>query len=131
MLKRMLSFILREGDDIINNTESVVKIFNEYFNQIASDIGFNDHIPDSYADDDVLLYFIAKYNKHPSIIAIKSAVHEYGIFEFRYANIDHILIISSKFWWLWMTRKLQAVTVFHVNSWQLVLSHLLKFFVIL
>ena len=72
------NIILREGDDIINNTESVVKIFNEYFNQIASDIGFNDPIPDSYADDDVLLSFIAKYNSHPSIIAIKSAVHEYG-----------------------------------------------------
>ena len=82
--------ILCEGDDNINNTESVVKIFNEYFNQIASDIGFNDPIPDSYAADDVLLSFIAKYNSHPSIIAIKSAVHEYGIFEFRYANIDHI-----------------------------------------
>ena len=63
--------ILREGDDIINNTESVVKIFNEYLNQIASDIGFNDPIPDSYAADDVLLSFIAKYDKHPSIIAIK------------------------------------------------------------
>ena len=48
---------------------------------------FNDPIPDSYAGDDVLLSFISKYNKHPSIIAIKSAVHEY---EFEYANIDHI-----------------------------------------
>ena len=75
--------ILCEGDDIINNTETVVKIFNEYFNQI-------DPIPDSCADDDVLLSFIAIYNKHPSIITIKSAVRKYGIFEFRYANIDHI-----------------------------------------
>ena len=82
--------ILREGDDIINNTESVVKIFNEYFIQIASDIGFNYPVPDSYAAADVLLSFIAKYNTHPSIKAIKSAVHQYGIFEFRYANIDHI-----------------------------------------
>ena len=79
--------ILREGD--VNNTESVLKIFNEYFNQIASDIGFNDPIPDSYADD-ALLSFIAKCNKHPSIIAIKSYLQEYGIFEFKYAIIDHI-----------------------------------------
>ena len=82
--------ILREGDDIINNTESVVNIFNECVNQIASDIGFNDPSPDSYAAADVLLSFIAKYNKHPSIIAIKSAVHEYEIFEFKYAYIDQI-----------------------------------------
>ena len=72
--------IQREGDDIINNTESVVKIFNEYFNQIASDICFNDPVPDNYADDDVFLSFIAKYKKYPSILAITSAVHEYGIF---------------------------------------------------
>ena len=39
--------ILREGDDIVNSTESVVKIFNEYFNQIASDIGFNYPVPDT------------------------------------------------------------------------------------
>ena len=92
--------ILREGDVIINNRESVVKIFNEYFNQIASDIGFNDPVPDNYAAADVLLSFIAKYTKHPSIIAIKSAVHEYGIFEYQYDFCCHWL----KYPWLFPSK---------------------------
>ena len=103
--------ILCEGDEIINKTESVLKIFNEYFNQIASDIGSNDLFPDSYAAADVLSSFIAKYGKHTSIIAIKSALHEYGTFEITYVKVDHIYQIL----WLCMIRKLQAVMVFNAN----------------
>ena len=69
-------------DDIVNDAKSVAKILNEYFIVIASDIGFNNPIPDDYGKDEVLISLIAKYDNHPSIIAIKSAVLEHGTFEF-------------------------------------------------
>ena len=46
------NIILREKDDIVNDAKSVAKIFNEYFTGIASDIGFNDPIPDDYGKDE-------------------------------------------------------------------------------
>ena len=68
----------------------MVRIFNEHFTGFASDIGFNDPIPDNYGKDDVLISVIAKYDNHPSIIAIQSAVLEYGTFEFEQVDIDQI-----------------------------------------
>ena len=66
--------ILREEDDIINDAESVAKIFNEYFTKIASGISYDDLIPDDYDNDDVLIALIAKYESHPSILSIKSSL---------------------------------------------------------
>ena len=71
-----------EKDNIVNDAKSVAKIFNEYFTGIASNIGFNDPIPDDYGKDEVLIFLIAKYDNHPSIMAIQSAVLEHGTFEF-------------------------------------------------
>ena len=84
------NIILRAKDDIVNDTKSVAKIFNEYFTGIASDIGFNDPIPDDYGKDEVLISLIAKYDNHPSIIAIQSAVLEHGTFEFEQVDINQI-----------------------------------------
>ena len=84
------NIILREKDDIVNDAKSVAKIFNEYFTGIASDIGFNDPIPDDYGKDEVLISLIAKYDNHPSIIAIQSAVLEHGTFEFEQVDINQI-----------------------------------------
>ena len=82
--------VLRENDDIVNDAESVAKIFNEYFTQIASDIGFNYTIPDDYDNDDVLISLIAKYDKHPSITAIKAVAREHGTFEFKHVDINQV-----------------------------------------
>ena len=82
------NIILREKDDIVNDAKSVVKIFNDYFTGIASDIGFNDPIPDDYSKDEVLISLITKYDNHPSIIAIQSAVQEHGTFEFEQVDIN-------------------------------------------
>ena len=40
------NIILHEKGDIVSDAKSVAKIFNEYITGIASDIGFNDPIPD-------------------------------------------------------------------------------------
>ena len=82
--------ILRENDDIVNDAESVAKIFNEYFTQIASDIGFNDPIPDDYDNDNVLISLIAKYDKHPSITAKKAVPRGHRTFEFKHVDINQV-----------------------------------------
>ena len=84
------NIILREKYDIVNDAKSVAKVFNEFFTGIASDIGFNYLIPDDYGKDEVLIYLIAKYDNHPSIIAIQSAVLEHGTFEFEQVDINQI-----------------------------------------
>ena len=45
--------ILSENDSIISESESVAKIFNKYFNEIAEGIGFNDPIPENLDKDDI------------------------------------------------------------------------------
>ena len=49
----------------------VANVFNDYFTAIADGIGFNDPIPSGYENDAVLKTILAKYDDHPSIIAIK------------------------------------------------------------
>ena len=74
----------------------LLKFFNEYFTGIASDIGFKDPIPDDYGKDEVLVSLIAKYDNHPSIISIQSAVLEHGTFEFEQVDINQIYQILVK-----------------------------------
>ena len=83
------NIILHEKDDIVSDAKSVAKIFNEYITGIASDIGFNDHIPDKYGKDEVLISLV-KYNNHPSVISVKSAILEHGKFEFEEVDINQI-----------------------------------------
>ena len=63
--------MLGENDLIITESESVAKIFNKYFNEIAEGIGFNDPIPENFDSDEILLSMIKSYDNHPSIRAIK------------------------------------------------------------
>ena len=57
--------MLRENDSIISESETVAKILNTYFNEIAEGIGFNDHIPENFDKDDILLSMIRRYDDHP------------------------------------------------------------------
>ena len=82
--------ILRLEDDIVNDAKYVAKIFNEYFTRIASDIGYNDTIPDDYDNDDVLIALIAKYDRHPNILSIKSSLPEHRTFEFKHVDMNKI-----------------------------------------
>ena len=68
----------------------MANIFNDYFTQIASDIGFNYPIPDDYDNDDVLISLIEKYDKHPSITTIKSVPLEHGTFDFKHVDVNQI-----------------------------------------
>ena len=66
-----IDIMLCENDSIISESETVAKIFNKYFNEIADGIGFNDPIPENFDKDDILLSMIKKYDDHPSIVTIK------------------------------------------------------------
>ena len=60
----------------------MANIFNDYFTAIADGIGFNDPISAGYENDAVLITMIAKNDVHPSIIAIKKALHTDNSFTF-------------------------------------------------
>ena len=62
--------MLCENDSIISESESVAKIFNKYFNEIAEGIGFYYPIPGNFDNDDIFLSQIKRYDDHPSIMAI-------------------------------------------------------------
>ena len=69
---RNIDIMLSKNNSIISESESVAKIFNKYFNEIAEGIGFNYPIPENFDKDDVTLSMIKRYDDHPSIMAIKS-----------------------------------------------------------
>ena len=54
----------------ISHLKEEVNISYEYFITITYGIWFADLIPSHYANDDVLIAMVAKYDSHPSIIAI-------------------------------------------------------------
>ena len=71
----------------------MAKIFNEYFTQIASDIVYSDPIPDDYDTNDVLISLVRKYDRHPSVLSIKSSLLEHGTFEFKHVYTNQIFQI--------------------------------------
>ena len=85
-----------ENDNIINQPNEVANIFNEYFTAIADGIGFDDPIPSGYEHDDVLRTMIAKYDNHPSIIAIKNALPEDNSFAFSNVTVNEIYNLLMK-----------------------------------
>ena len=85
-----IDIMLSENNSIITESESVAKIFNKYFNEIAEGIGFNDPIPENFDKDDILLYMIKRYDDHPSIMAIKSFCTQGQSFDFIHVTPNDI-----------------------------------------
>ena len=74
--------MLCENDSIISKSESVAKIFNKYFYEIAEGIGFNDLIPENFDKDDIFLSLIKRYDDHPSIMVMKKFCTQGQCFDF-------------------------------------------------
>ena len=85
-----IDIMLSENNSIITESESVTKIFNKYFNEIAEGIGFNDPIPENFDKDDILLSMIKRYDDHPSIMAIKSFCTQGQPFDFIHVTPNDI-----------------------------------------
>lgn len=88
------NIILREGSDIITNQSDVCNVFNDYFANVASGIGFDDQIP-SNIPKNMLMETIRKihYN-HPSVNLIMNNVKNKH-FEFKYTNENCVLKILN------------------------------------
>ena len=71
-------------------------VFKNYFSKIAECLGFNDPIPNDYHDDDVLLSSMKKYDSHPSIKAIKSALKCQHSFCFAETDASDVYRILTK-----------------------------------
>ena len=63
--------ILRENDKIVTDERIICNIFNDYFSNVAKEIGFDDEIPDDFQTADGFAKIIDKHSSHPSIIKIK------------------------------------------------------------
>ena len=88
--------ILCENDNIINHPSEGANVFNNYFTAIADRIGFNDPIPSGYENDAVLKTMIAKYDDHPSIIAIKKALPMGNSFTFTNVTVNETYNLLMK-----------------------------------
>ena len=85
-----IDIMVSENNSIITESESVAKIFNKYFNEIAQGIGFNDPISENFDKDDILLSMIKSYDDHPSIMTIKSFCTQGQSFDFPYVTANDI-----------------------------------------
>ena len=70
------NIILREGDNTVVDNKAMCEIFNDYFANIASSIGFEDQI---VCVDSA----IEKHNSHSSVVKIKASMDELKNFNFR------------------------------------------------
>ena len=84
------NIILKEGDNTIVDNNEVCEIFNDYFANIASSIGFEDAIT-SVEDA------INKHDSHPSVIKIKESLAGSKKFTFEAVSSEKK---SIKNWWI-------------------------------
>ena len=69
------NIILREGDNTVVDNKAVCEIFNDYFANIASSIGFEDQI-------ECIDSAIKKHNSHSIVMKIKASMDELKNFNF-------------------------------------------------
>ena len=79
------NIILQDGDKIVADEISVSELFNEYFSNIASEIGFTENI--TSAED-----AIQHYSCHPSITKIKSNMTMAEDFNFSSVTSDSVML---------------------------------------
>ena len=87
--------MLCDNDEIVNDSISVVNIFNKYFMEIANSLGFNDLIPADFHNDHALKAMIAKYDNYPGIKVTKNHLPSGMTFNFNHVTVNelyHILV---------------------------------------
>ena len=77
------NIILRENGKTVVDSNEVCEMFNSYFANIASSIGFEDGIVDVDAA-------IQKHSRHPSVIRIKEHLSKPNPFTFCHVSQDDI-----------------------------------------
>ena len=81
------SVILKEGPNIVTDSNELADIFNGYFSTIANEIGQPDYID----HDDTVESIIQRHINHPSIVEIKAHNNCENIFKFKPVTPDQVL----------------------------------------
>ena len=78
-----------EKQNIISDDCEIAGIFNEYFGNIIGNLGikYDDREP---INSDPVMNAISLYEKHPSIIKIKSLKETSSPFKFSFSNIEEV-----------------------------------------
>jgi hypothetical protein len=89
--KLKVKIMLIEKEEIISDDQKVAEVFNNYFNNIVPNLNIEPYI--SYSEcingEDPVLSAVRKYEKHPSIIAIKNKFPN-SKFSFQVVNEEKI-----------------------------------------
>ena len=64
----MIKSYYAEGDKIVADERIICNIFNNYFSNVAKEIGFDDEIPDDFQMADGFGKIFDKHSSHLSII---------------------------------------------------------------
>jgi hypothetical protein len=83
------SFIIKENNEIISDTQTVCNVFNEYFVNIANDIGSKDQMLSEVNDlHDCLLF----HSNHPSVVSITQGVKSTNrsLFDFSHVSAQDV-----------------------------------------
>ena len=78
--------MLKQGDNIINDQESVCNMFNKYFSEVACDIGTEKPLSDLEDISDIC----QSYNDHSSIKMTKSKNIKQNMFTFHDVSVDYV-----------------------------------------
>ena len=85
-----------EKGEAVSKNEKIATHFNNYFNNITERLNIKKWSISDKLSDDPLVNAIRKYEKHPSIIKIKSSVEITQLFDFNFVTSDDISkIINS------------------------------------
>ena len=89
--KNLGKIILKEGDETITDNHQIANIFNDYFSNIASNIGFSDDIT-SVRDA------IIDHQNHPSISKIREKyAKKDDDFDFKSVNEELTYMVNLSF----------------------------------
>ena len=81
--KNANDIVLKDGDDVVSDPAKVTEIFNTYFSNVASTIGFEDEI---VSVEDAL----QKHSQHPSVLKIKMNTPELPVFNFHLLKVSDV-----------------------------------------
>ena len=92
MFKTNENIVLRENDELITKPDLISEIFNEYFCNVAMDIGSQDFL----TQDDNISSICDSYMNHLSVKLINDNVQIINEFTFTQLSQEDILTLLSK-----------------------------------
>ena len=82
--------ILVENDEFLNKDSDIFETFNNYFVNIAKDLGIFDWA-DGFSDCSNIFTQMSSFSNHPSIQMIKDKYQYFFNFKFKLVSIDQVI----------------------------------------